>query len=342
MPYLDDLPDRVANLVRTRFIAEFATVSRAGVPIDTPLVPFPSIDLETIDGATGLAYPAKAERIRNNPKVGMLFEGGQDDPVVLISGLAAVKDRDFQANLERYLSEEILTTMLDPAKTDYASVTRQAIWYFTRIIMVARPKRVRWWDKPADMDSPPDEWRALADTAYPQSDPPPLGHRSASPWKPGPSWRDLADCALGRGAPAHLTLIDPEGFPLPLRTREVERSPFGFHLELPGWVPWESGVATLTFQGIETFVGTAQIVGLKVEFAVQRVLPVHPLMADPTEILAPRPETRDALMKRIRHELDRRGATLPIMPDEPPEPTAGARLRAAAAYGFAGFDNPAN
>lgn len=338
MPYLDHLPEEVARLIRTRFIAEFATVSKAGMPIDTPLVPFTSENLETIDGATGLAYPAKAERLRRNPKVGMLFEDGLAEPVVSISGIGAVWDSDFQSNLERYLSEEILTTMLDPAKTDYASVTRHAIWYFTRIILVVKPKIVRWWDSPAAMDGPPREWRAPADTVYPQSDPTPAGKASPSPWRPGLSWQEYADGALARNAPAHLTLVDPEGFPLPFRARRIERIPEGFALEMPGWIPWSGGSASLTFQGIETFVGTAEIIGSDIRFTVERVLPVHPLMADPAEILAPRPETRDALMKRIACELERRGAALPQMPDQPPEPTAGARLRAEAAFGFAGFD----
>lgn len=338
MPYLDHLPDEVADLIRTRFIAEFATVSKAGVPIDTPLVPFTSEDLETIDSATGLAYPAKAERARRNPKVGMLFEGGPDEPVVSVSGLAAVRDSDFQANLERYLSEEILTTMLDPAKNDYVGVTRHAIWYFTRIVLCVKPAVVRWWNSPAAMDGAPHEWRAPADATYPQSDPAPRGKASPSPWRPGDSWRDLAASALARKAPAHLTLVDPEGFPLPLRARSVTGAAQGFALELPGWLPWSGGKASLTFQGIETFIGSAEISGREGLFTVERVLPVHPLMADPAEILAPRAETRDALMERIALELERRGAALPKMPDQPPEPTAGAILRAEAAYGFAGFD----
>lgn len=341
MNYLDQLPEDVAKLVMSRFIAEFATISKAGVPIDTPLVPFISDDLETIDGATGLAYPAKAERVRRNPKVGMLFEGGPNDPVVLISGIGAVRDRNFQANLERYLSEEILTTMLDPAKTDYASVTRHAIWYFTRIIMVVRPKAVRWWDTPAAMDNPPSEWLANADTVYPQSDPPPSGSTSHSPWRPASDWREIATGPIARGAPAHLTLVDVDGFPLPIRARTVVRSDDGFRLDLPAWLPWSQGKASLTFQGIETFVGEAHVEDGAAQFVVERALPVHPLMADPSEILAPTPRTRDELMGRITHELERRGASLPRMPDVPPEPTYGARLRAEAAYGFSGFGDEA-
>ena len=39
-------------------------------------------------------------------------------------------------------------------------------------------------------------------------------------------------------------------------------------------------------------------------------------------------------MERIAYELDRRGLSLPVMPERPPEPTTGARLRAADAMAF--------
>jgi len=205
MTYLDHLPGHVGDLIRSRFVCEWATVSKAGVPINSPLVPFTSDDCETIDCATGLAYPAKAERARRNPRVGMLFEGGASDPVVSVGGMSAVRDSDLQANLERYLSEEILTTMLDPANTDYAGVTRHALWYFTRIVVCVKPAVVRWWANPAAMDEAPEEWRADAATTFPASDPAPPGSMARPPWAEAPPWREVAQGAVARKAPAHLT-----------------------------------------------------------------------------------------------------------------------------------------
>ena len=339
MAYIDNLPEDVAHLIRTRYFCEFATLSKAGAPIDTPLVPFTSDDLETIDSATGLAYPVKAERARRNPKVGLLFEGGEDEPVVSISGMAAVRDRDFQANLERYLSEQILTGFLDPNVIDYENVTRKAIWYFTRILICVKPAVVRWWSNPAVMDGRPREWRAPDGTVYPQSDPAPSGGATNAPWRKQSSWRDLAQGAIARGAPAHLTLVDAEGFPLSIRAREVRATNEGFRLAMPDWLPWSGGKASVSFEGIEIFIGEARFDGREALVRVERALPVHPLMADPSEILNPRPETRDALMARIERELERRGSPLPRMPDHAPEPTAGARYRADAAFAFQGFSS---
>ena len=337
MSYLDQLPSEVAHLIRTAFVAEFATVSAAGVPIDTPLVTFTSEDDETIDAGTGLAYPAKAERARRNPKTGLLFEAGPDGPVVSIAGMTAVRDTDFQANLDRYLAEEILAPYLNPERVDYANVTRHAIWYFTRILVCVKPKHIRWWPNPAAMDGPPSEWHAPPGTHFPQSDPAPPGETSKAPWREGTPWRGHAETALARLAPGHLTLLDADGFPLPIRAREVHAHPDGFRLVMPRWLPWNGGRATLSFEGVETFVGDVTLDGNEALLQVERAMPVLPMMADLSEVMHPKPGTKTALMERLAYETGRRGVALPVMPDEPPEPTQGARIRAEVAFGYQGL-----
>jgi hypothetical protein len=337
MSYLESLPDSVAHVIRSGFVAEFATVSAAGVPINTPLVTFTSQDLETIDAGTGLAYPAKAERARRNPKTGLLFDSAADEPIVSIAGRAAVHDSDLQANLERYLAEEILAPYLNPKGVDYESVTRQAIWYFTRVLICVKPALVRWWRNAAAMDEPPQEWRAPIQTVYPSSDRAPPGKVSKAPWHASATWRSLAQSALARRAPGHLTLLDPQGFPLPIRAREVQAHEEGFRLVMPKWLPWSGGMATLSFEGVETFVGNTSIEGTEALIRVERAMPVLPMMADLSEVLHPKPATKAALMDRLDYETKRRRQPLPNMPDRPPEPTAGARLRAETADAYHGL-----
>lgn len=132
-------------------------------------------------------------------------------------------------------------------------------------------------------------------------------------------------------------MIDAKGYPLPIHARAVALTDAGFSLDLPGWLPWNSGKATLPFEGLEILIGDVVCDGVLTEMTVERTLPVLPLMANPSEILRPCPATKQALMDRIAHELTRRGAQLPVMPPSPPEPTAGAKFRAEAAYSFKGL-----
>jgi hypothetical protein len=134
-----------------------------------------------------------------------------------------------------------------------------------------------------------------------------------------------------RGGPAHLTLVDAAGFPLPFRAHEVKLDGDTFSLVMPKAAPWSAGKATLSFEGLETFVGDVTRDGTAFRMKIERALPILPLMDPPTSALNPSPEIRAKLMARLEYECGRRGQPVPTMPADPPTPTDGALRRAKAA-----------
>jgi hypothetical protein len=321
MGWAQDLPGDLLEYIRGRVVGEYATVSGAGVPIDTPTYVFPSDDLSSIDIGTGLAYPAKAERARRNPKAGLLLEGGPDEPVVSVAGLATVRDADLQSNLERYLAETIFSPNINPENTPWADVEKMT-WYLSRVLVCVTPTHIRWWRSRSAMDEPPQEWRAPAGTAAPPSDPAPEARPSEAPtWRPY-TVEELKARSLTQGLPGHLTLLDADGYPLPIRVRTVADHPEGFRLDVPKGAPWSQGKATLSFIGKEIFVGDVRPEGGASIFRIERALPVQPLTDE-----GPMPATLATLRQRLEKELARRGKAVPVVPPKPPAPTEGAKLR---------------
>jgi hypothetical protein len=327
------LPEEVANVMTSSLYTEFGSMTAKGVPLNTPLFAFVGPDGSTIDVATGLAYPAKAERVRRNPKVGLLLEGNRDpdQPVVSVAGFGAVRDSDIQANLERYLAETAARLPTTSGGTPWSTM-REAIWYWSRIIVETTPARVLWWPSAGETDTAPMRWDAPGTTAFPRSDPAPAGPVTPpAAWPQPTDWRPRAEAVVAQRLPGHLTLCDDDGFPLPFRLRAVSIVNDGFVLDVPRGAPWPvTGHASLCFAGQATFVGIVQASAEGGHLAVERSLPDLPLMADPAEIWAPRPETKTALLGRLEMELGRRGLPLPHVPEEMPAPTIGSLVRSGA------------
>ena len=326
MSGLHALPGHVFRMIESGVVAEFATVTTMGVPIDTPTYYFPADDMATIDVATGVPNPAKAERARRNSKVGLLIEGRPEEPVVVIRAHAAVRDGDIQSNAIRYLAE-----------TGYKGIShgitwqqaRLAITYWSRIIIENTPERIYWWDDHAALDAAPNVWNAHSGTVWPRSDRAPHDPVSPGNWTARP-WAVVAADAVASGHRCHLSVLDADGFPLPMRTNSFELVEAGFRLAMPKGTPWAlAGMASLTFAGFRTFVGRAEPVGDTVLFRAERALPQHPSTLDTKQVLQPAEATLAKTRTRLEAEMKRRGQPLPVIPDEPPERTRIAKIRMA-------------
>ena len=326
MSGLQDLPERVFKFIESGVVAEFSTVSAANVPIDTPTYYFPSDDMASIDVATGVPNPAKAERARRNPKVGLLMDGAAEEPVVVVRARAAVRDADLQANCVRYIAETGFKGISHGVTWEQA---RQALTYWSRIIIENKPERVYWWDNQAAMDGPPQVWNAPAHSVYPNSDPKPSGEMKPSAWPVRP-WQEVARDAVAKGAAAHLTVLDDEGYPMPMRARSFELVEDGFRMVIPRGVPWRiAGKASLTFAGFQTFVGEVVPASGASLFKAERSLPEHPSTRDTKQVLQPSEDTLKKAWARLEYEAQRRGQPIPTPPVELPAQTRLARLRQA-------------
>lgn len=278
-------PREVLPVFERAVTCEFATLTRKGTPITFPLTPYIGRDEYTLDVSTGLTYPAKAERARRNPKVGMLFSdavgtGLARPPVVLVYGLASVRDTDLQANTDRYLR---LSMAKLPAATKGtpAFMLRRMSWYYARIWIEVTPLRILWWLE-GRVDETPQRWEAPEGTAAPLSDPAPTGRQPAA-WKETTlDWRRAAAHAVNDLGLPVLTTVDGDGFPLPVRARRAVLHADGFALDLPaGKAAPAEGPACLTFhahadvftgQENKVFVGTVTADGDSAVFTVERPL----------------------------------------------------------------------
>jgi hypothetical protein len=276
-------PEELLPVFTQAVTAECTSLTRGGAPIMVPLTPFAEDGAGSLDVSTGLAFPAKAERARRNPKVCLLYadpvgSGLADPPVVLVQGLATVRDADLQANTDRYV-RSVLAKTPDAFKGIPKFLLRRLDWYFARIWIQVTPTRMWWWGSKS-LDAEPGEWADSTPVA-PSSDPVPPGKQPPA-WLEAPAdWRAAARASAGRLGHPDLSWVGPDGFPLavPVRAEQIGQ---GFRLRfgrcLPG-VP--QGRACLTFhshparftgQENHSFVGDVSAAGLDGVFCVDRLL----------------------------------------------------------------------
>lgn len=278
-------PSELLAVFERSITVEYASLTRRGTPVTVPTTPYLGSGGDTIDVSTGLTYPAKAERARRDPRVALLFadpvgSGLEDPPVVLVQGLATVRDADLQANTDRYVQAS-MAKLPDATKAAPRAALRRMAWYYARIWIEVTPLHIRWWPS-RSLDEPAAEWNALAGTAAPLSDPAPPGAQPA-PWiAPPAKWRAVVRQGLRRLPWHDLTVVGPNGFPLCLPVAASEPAYEGLLLRLgPGAPPLDAGPACLTMHGHperftgqenRTLVGSITLKDGAVRFRVERAL----------------------------------------------------------------------
>lgn len=243
-------PRELLAVVERSLTAELATLTGTGRPITTPVTPYLGRRGDTIDVSTGLTYPAKAERARRDARVALLFAdpvgpGLEEAPVVLVQGLATVRDSDLQANTDRYV-ELSVAKLPDTIRHRPRALLRRMAWYYARIWIEVTPLHVHWWPT-RRLAQRADAWDAPEGTAAALSDPAPPG-AAPGPWTSPPArWRPLATAALSRLPLCDLTVVGPNGFPLclPVDRTELVGDAVVLHLG-PGAPELGGGPACLT------------------------------------------------------------------------------------------------
>lgn len=311
-------PAALDERLSSSLVCEYASLTRAGTPVTWAVTPY--VGDGTLDISTGLSYPDKAERARRNPEVALLFSdptGSTSRDVVLVQGRAAVRDRDLQANTDRYVAASLARTT--GFKGMPWPLVRRMGWYFARIWVEVTPHRVLWWPD-GDQAAAPREWRPERAPAPTVSDPAPTGKRLASRTTPPVDWRPFAERAERLGAPVVTGVVD--GRPLPLKTRSAERTAEGFRVTLPVGLSMESGPVCLTFhqvgEGLQwqenvVLLGSAEVRGEHAEVRIERALNDWSLSGRRLERMRAFTGPGKVLRQRLEHEAARRGQSVPVV-----------------------------
>ena len=317
-------PNSVTPVFSHSITVEYVSVSRAGLPVMVPVTPYLEDGQQTLDVSTGLTYPAKAERARRNPKVALLFSdpvgaGLTDPPIVLVQGLATVRDAELQANTDRYV-RLAMAKLPDVYKGQPRFFLRKLSAYFARIWICVTPIRIWWWPSKA-LDSEPEHWVSSPSTEAPASDPAPAGKQPPGWLDPPADWREVARDAMLRLEQRDLAWVGRDGYPVAVPITGLEQVGDGFRLSLGAHGPCSpEGPATLTlhshpaaFTGQEnhTFVGAVHRTGHDYKFEVERVLADVSLTGNRLVMTVGFLRKVRRLRERLKSEAARRGQPVP-------------------------------
>lgn len=211
------------EILRSYRVAEFTTLTRDGSPVCWPM--FPDVEGGRLIFNTGYAYPTKARNAQRNPRVAALFSDPtasgrtDEDPYVLVQGLADVFDQDLQRNTDRYVDQLMRKgPMMFRVVLRIPWLRQLLVGYLARIWIEVIPHQEHVWAR----TSPPPP--ALCTASRPD------------PFSPGPGIElsaSVVEWLQRYTRPPVLSFVDSEGWPVIIRTQAtVKRDHIGVETNL--------------------------------------------------------------------------------------------------------------
>jgi hypothetical protein len=147
------------DILSAYHVAEFTTLAQDGSPVCWPLAP--EFERGRLTFSTGYVYPTKARNARRNPRVAVLYSDptasgrSDNDPLVLVQGLAEVFDQDLQRNTERYVDQLLRRGPLPFRLMLHTPGLRQLlVGYLARIWIEVLPRQEYVWAREQMLPEP--------------------------------------------------------------------------------------------------------------------------------------------------------------------------------------------
>jgi general stress protein 26 len=153
------VPPWVRETFDSYLVCEFTTV-KSGKPVTVPLLPFYLPDSGKFVVTSSILFSKKAENVKKNPKVSLLFSNPEGSRAgkhaVLVQGIAHADDSDLDHGWEKYLS---YWRKKEPYIDAYLAEREKFGWFWKRIVVQVEPKKILAW-KNGDTSRAPEEFGA--------------------------------------------------------------------------------------------------------------------------------------------------------------------------------------
>jgi general stress protein 26 len=153
------IPTWVQDAFNNYLVCEFTTIKN-GKPVTHPLLPFYLQDTGKLVVTSSILFSKKAEHVKENPKVSMLFSNPEGTKigkhVILVQGIAHADDSDLDHGWEKYLTH---WRKKEPYIDAFLAEREKFGWFWKRISIQVEPKKITAW-KNGDTSRPPEVFGA--------------------------------------------------------------------------------------------------------------------------------------------------------------------------------------